>query len=100
MSLTPLHHLASELASLEAALDCRDLDGAQHIMSSYDRELRDYIERAGNTVPMDGLRTLLRMQNELLTTMHDLRESLGREARDAQRVGQASRAYASVGVAL
>ncbi|WP_129135841.1 hypothetical protein [Luteimonas sp. YGD11-2] len=100
MSLPPLQQLASELASLEAALDCRDLDRAQTIMSSYDRELRDYIERAGNTVPMDGLRTLLRMQNELLTTMHELRESLGREARDAQRAGHASRAYASVGVAL
>lgn len=100
MSLPPLQQLATELASLEAALDCRDLDRAQTIMSSYDRELRDYIERAGNTVPMDGLRTLLRMQNELLTTMHELRESLGQEARDAQRAGHASRAYASVGVAL
>ncbi|WP_244240742.1 hypothetical protein [Luteimonas yindakuii] len=100
MSLTSLQQLATELASLEAALDCRDLDGAQAIMSSYDRELRGYIERTGSSVPMDGLRTLLRMQNELLTTMHELRESLGREARDAQRSGHASRAYAAVGVAL
>ncbi len=100
MTTPTLQHLASELASLEAALDCRDLEGAQAIMSSYDRELRGYIDGIGSAAPMDGLRTLLRMQNELLTTMHELRESLGREARGAQRAGHASRAYASVGVAL
>ncbi|PJJ99323.1 hypothetical protein CO641_07055 [Lysobacteraceae bacterium NML91-0213] len=100
MSLPPLQHLASELATLEAALESRDLERAQTIMSSYDRELRGYIEHMGNSVPMDGLRTLLRMQNELLTTMHGLRDALGDEARSAQRAGHALRAYASVGVAL
>ena len=100
MSLPSLQDLHAGLDHLDGALAGDDILGAAEIMAAYDAQLRRYIEDGARSAPVEALRNLLQVQNDLLARMHDRKDLLCREARQTQRVGHASRAYAAVGVAL
>lgn len=92
--LTGLH---AGLDTLGSALDDDDLAEAGEVMAAYDRSLRHYLEQRGREAPIDAIRELLRMQNDLLLRMASRRRGIAGELERVRRAGEASRAYAAAG---
>lgn len=92
--------LEAELDALGAAVDAGDISEAALRMNAYDSLLRDYIAATAPHTPVDALRELLAIQNALLLRMRDKQAAIGEVLRQAHRQDSASRAYATVEVAL
>ncbi|NYZ64354.1 hypothetical protein [Luteimonas deserti] len=87
--------LEAQLSALGSAVEAGELAEAAERMAEYDASLRRYIERTAPDTPVDGLRALLRMQNEVLLQMRGKQQAIGEALRQAYRQGNASRAYTS-----
>lgn len=99
--MTPAdRELATRLDALGAAVDAGELDEAAQRMADYDAALRRYIETTAPHTPLNVLRELLGMQNTLLLRMRERQAGIGDALRQVQRQDSASRAYATVEVAL
>lgn len=98
MSTAPrLEDLHAQLGGLGAAMDADDMVAAQAAMDAYDRSLRGYMEGRGQAAPVDAIRTLLRLQNELLLRMGAERRRAAAGLDRVRRAGEATRAYAAAG---
>lgn len=92
--------LYDRLEALGVAVDAGELQTAAQRMTDYDTALRSYIEVTAPDTPLDVLRDLLAIQNALLLRMRERQAVIGAALRQAHRQDSASRAYASVEVAL
>jgi hypothetical protein len=85
--------LHSDLEALRTALDSEELALAGQIMVSHDRHLREYIERVGSRVAVDGLRGLLSLQQNLMAEMLQRRDLAAARMRAQRHTRTAVSAY-------
>lgn len=85
--------LQSDLEALRAALESQQLALAGQIMASHDRHLREYIERVGSQVAIDGLRALLSLQQHLMADMLQQRDIAAARMRAQRQTRTAVSAY-------
>lgn len=85
--------LESDLLALQAALEGQQLALAGQIMVSHDRHLRQYIERVGSQVAIDGLRQLLSLQQHLMVDMLHQRDLAAARMRAQRQTRTAVSAY-------
>lgn len=93
MTTPDLAQLHARLEALSTALD-DDVHDAAEQMTSYHDQLHLYIAQVGPQAPVEALRGLLKLQNDLLLRMHERQQVIGDALRRARRAEGASRAYA------
>ena len=83
----------SQLEALRVALDEQDSTQAEQILHSHDRQLRQYVEQLQGPANLDGLRSLLALQNSLARDMLQRRDLAGARLRAQRQSRQAASAY-------